>query len=115
MKKVFVSKDFFKNIFSRLTFCIFPAIILLARDVAQLVARLVWDQDVAGSNPVIPTKKRKQALTVCFLFFAWNDGQCRECKTAGFSVKSFFHIDARKTMCYNKKAMNMINYGKKQR
>ena len=27
------------------------------RDVAQLVARLVWDQDVAGSNPVIPTKK----------------------------------------------------------
>lgn len=26
------------------------------RDVAQLVARLVWDQDVAGSNPVIPTK-----------------------------------------------------------
>ena len=25
------------------------------RDVAQLVARLVWDQDVAGSNPVIPT------------------------------------------------------------
>ena len=26
------------------------------RDVAQLVARLVWDQDVAGSNPVIPNK-----------------------------------------------------------
>ena len=24
------------------------------RDVAQLVARLVWDQNVAGSNPVIP-------------------------------------------------------------
>ena len=22
-----------------------------------MVARLVWDQDVAGSNPVIPTKK----------------------------------------------------------
>ena len=30
----------------------------ILRDVAQLVARLVWDQDVAGSNPVIPTKKR---------------------------------------------------------
>ena len=29
---------------------------LIQRDVAQLVARLVWDQDVAGSNPVIPTK-----------------------------------------------------------
>lgn len=27
---------------------------LALRDVAQLVARLVWDQDVAGSNPVIP-------------------------------------------------------------
>ena len=27
------------------------------RDVAQLVARLLWEQDVAGSNPVIPTKK----------------------------------------------------------
>ena len=26
------------------------------RDVAQLVARLLWEQDVAGSNPVIPTK-----------------------------------------------------------
>ena len=25
------------------------------RDVAQLVARLVWDQDAAGSNPVIST------------------------------------------------------------
>ena len=31
------------------------------RDVAQLVARLVWDQDVAGSNPVIPTKDRRWA------------------------------------------------------
>ncbi len=29
---------------------------VIYRDVAQLVARLVWDQDVAGSNPVIPTK-----------------------------------------------------------
>ena len=31
------------------------------RDVAQLVARLVWDQDVAGSNPVIPIKSAKTA------------------------------------------------------
>ena len=28
---------------------------LIPRDVAQLVARLLWEQDVAGSNPVIPT------------------------------------------------------------
>ena len=27
------------------------------RDVAQLVARVLWEHDVAGSNPVIPTKK----------------------------------------------------------
>ena len=32
------------------------------RDVAQLVARLVWDQDVAGSNPVIPTKHPQTGL-----------------------------------------------------
>ena len=27
----------------------------LYRDVAQLVARVLWEHDVAGSNPVIPT------------------------------------------------------------
>ena len=27
------------------------------RGVAQLVAHLVWDQGVAGSNPVTPTEK----------------------------------------------------------
>ena len=36
------------------------------RDVAQLVARLVWDQDVAGSNPVIPTKKANGACSIRF-------------------------------------------------
>ena len=30
------------------------------RGVAQLVAHLVWDQGVAGSNPVTPTKKLSQ-------------------------------------------------------
>ena len=30
-------------------------IINLNRDVAQLVARVLWEHDVAGSNPVIPT------------------------------------------------------------
>jgi hypothetical protein len=29
------------------------------RGVAQLVARLLWEQDVAGSNPVTSTKQRR--------------------------------------------------------
>ena len=41
----------------------------MLRDVAQLVARLVWDQNVAGSNPVIPIKKevRKNFLFLCLV------------------------------------------------
>ncbi len=34
------------------------------RDVAQLVARLLWEQDVAGSNPVIPTIKNDSLDTM---------------------------------------------------
>ena len=47
---------------------------LILRDVAQLVARVLWEHDVAGSNPVIPTKTRQEALYVasCFVFW-WND------------------------------------------
>ncbi len=36
------------------------------RAVAQLVARLVWDQQVAGSSPVGPTKNT-WILSGCFL------------------------------------------------
>ena len=39
------------------------------RDVAQLVARLVWDQDVAGSNPVIPIKSFCNNAEVFFCNF----------------------------------------------
>ena len=31
---------------------------------AQLVERLLWEQDVAGSNPVTPTNLRKGCLDV---------------------------------------------------
>ena len=31
------------------------SIFYILRDVAQLVARVLWEHDVAGSNPVIPT------------------------------------------------------------
>ena len=50
-----------------LTFTPFCDIIYRHRDVAQLVARLVWDQDVAGSNPVIPIKN-KNARPGIFIF-----------------------------------------------
>ena len=32
------------------------SVLYFFRDVAQLVARVLWEHDVAGSNPVIPTK-----------------------------------------------------------
>ena len=34
------------------------SIFYILRDVAQLVARVLWEHDVAGSNPVIPTKNQ---------------------------------------------------------
>ena len=33
-----------------------------------MVARLLWEQDVAGSNPVIPTKRKFGASCPEFLF-----------------------------------------------
>ena len=44
------------------------AIIKIHRDVAHLVARVVWDHDVAGSNPVIPTKNKRSTLCVPLIF-----------------------------------------------
>ena len=43
------------------------------RDVAQLVARMVWDHDAVGSNPIISTKKR-QAKACRFFIHCENDG-----------------------------------------
>ena len=40
------------------------SIFYILRDVAQLVARVLWEHDVAGSNPVIPTKKEEMTLMV---------------------------------------------------
>ena len=39
----------------KIYFCLHLLQFNTLRDVAQLVARLLWEQDVAGSNPVIPT------------------------------------------------------------
>ena len=34
------------------------------QSVAQLVERMVWDHDVAGSSPAILTKNRKEAKCI---------------------------------------------------
>ena len=63
---------------------------ILYRDVAQLVARLLWEQDVAGSNPVIPTKKQPQSLRLG-LFFAPNErvlGSSTERNAVSFAVRT---------------------------
>ncbi len=54
------------------------------RDVAQLVARLVWDQDVAGSNPVIPIFSSR---TLVLLFFFHLTGLALPLKKKNFSDK----------------------------
>ena len=45
------------SILRRSTKGLITSVLSLYRDVAQLVARVLWEHDVAGSNPVIPTKK----------------------------------------------------------
>ena len=53
------------------------------RDVAQLVARLVWDQDVAGSNPVIPIKDLFYEQVFFYLKIKFiKEIQCFEAKCA---------------------------------
>ena len=42
--------------------------------VAQLVARVVWDHQAAGSNPVTRTKKQS-GLWVRLLFRLWQVGR----------------------------------------
>ena len=42
------------------------------RDVAQLVARLLWEQDAAGSSPVISTKQ-KRAVWLFFVCLQWKE------------------------------------------
>ena len=63
------------NCKNTLTNQLFDDIMLWYRDVAQLVARVVWDHDVAGSNPVIPTTFSE---TVTLYMF------CDVVRTAGY-------------------------------
>ena len=48
------------------------------RDVAQMVARLLWEQDVAGSNPVIPTissvhnESDEHSIFFCLYLIVWS-------------------------------------------
>ena len=51
------------------------------RGVAQLVAHMVWDQGVAGSNPVTPTKKRlSQEILRESLFYTNSKVKCQSGK-----------------------------------
>lgn len=43
------------------------------RGVAQMVARLLWEQDAAGSTPVTPTTTEKGAQKVPFLLCIENE------------------------------------------
>ena len=49
-----------------INFLIYYILNITSRAVAQLVARLVWDQDVAGSNPVCPIDTRPSLLRRSF-------------------------------------------------
>ena len=43
----------------------------MLRDVAQLVARMVWDHDAVGSNPIISTTKKTYSFE--WVFFVVDD------------------------------------------
>ena len=49
----------------------------LYRGVAQLVARLLWEQDVGGSNPFTPTKNKSKPLGFGLFFFVKKDFNSR--------------------------------------
>ncbi len=61
---------------SRRFVCFTPFLILfnlIFRGVAQLVARLLWEQDAAGSSPVTPTSREPRHALSRFevLFIFW--------------------------------------------
>ena len=35
---------------------------LIYRDIAQMVARVIWDHEVVGSSPTIPIQKKEGGL-----------------------------------------------------
>ena len=46
--------------------------LIFYRGVAQLVARLLWEQDVGGSNPFTPTKNKSKPPGFGLFFFVMN-------------------------------------------
>ena len=55
---------------------------------------MLWEHDVAGSNPVIPTKKEKIALAVVFSFllFSYSPFVNIELTKKMFLINSFYLI-----------------------
>ena len=66
--------------------------IFIFRGVAQLVARLLWEQDAAGSSPVTSTNTKGEhtAPPLCWAKIrrSWRQGRCRFASTSRSSASS---------------------------
>ena len=75
------------------------------RGVAQLAARLVWDQDVAGSNPVTPIQLLGYSSPV--LVKGWTN--CSHLSSTPSPIHNFVCVVV---MCYNSDTIrNTTAYG----
>ena len=54
-----------------------------------MVARLLWEQDVAGSNPVIPTIKAKTTARFVLAFMLF-----------GMKRFEFYHLETKASVCF---------------
>ena len=61
-------------------------VMVSSRGVAQLVARLLWEQDAAGSNPVTPTIKERRPSRAP-LFYLRRDGRFEAAEKRSFSKR----------------------------
>ena len=70
----------------------FPVTVI--RGVAQLVAHLVWDQGVAGSNPVTPTKNLSRTFLGDFFIIISFERTTAECPTVDYAQYGMVRVTA---------------------